>query len=191
MKFFTALAALTLASTALVGCGATPSAEPPAKASTLTDAKPKPGAPEWIYSSHVDSATGRQVKTGRLVSRNSMDFDFPYNGIQFGSFVLRKHPRHGVDAFLSIKKGQLLCDSYTNQSVLIRFDNSSAIPYTCGKSTDYSSDIVFIEDVGQLIGRMKRAKTMYLTATVYGEGSRTWQFKVEGFTTKDFNKSKS
>ena len=136
---------------------------------------------EWSYSTYVDQATGKQAKRGSLTSKNSMNFGFPYSGTQYGRFVVRNHPRYGVDAYLSINEGQLLCDNYSNTSVLVRFDNGAASSYTCNSPADHSSQTVFIEGVGRLEGRMKTAKKMYVTINVYGEGSNTWEFNVKGY----------
>lgn len=136
---------------------------------------------EWAYRSYTDDATGKQAKTASLISKNSMNFDFPYNGTQYGNFTVRNHPRYGVDAFLTIQKGQLLCSSYNSPNVLIRFDNGAASSYSCNSPADYSRETVFIEDVGRLESRMKTAKKMYVTVNVYGEGSRTWEFNVKNY----------
>lgn len=136
---------------------------------------------EWAYNTYTDDATGKQTKTGSLVSKNSMNFDFPYSGTQYGRFTVRNHPRHGVDAFLTIDKGQLLCNSYSNTTVLIRFDNGEASSYGCNGAADYSREVVFIEGVARLEARMKTAKKMYVTVSVYGEGSRTWEFNVTNY----------
>ena len=136
---------------------------------------------EWSYRTYTDEATGKEAKTGSLTSKNSMNFDFPYRGTQYGTFTVRNHPRYGVDAYLSIPKGQLLCSSYSNPTVLIRFDNGAASSYNCNKPADHSSDTVFIEGVGRLEARMKTAKKMYVTVSVYREGSRTWEFNVNGY----------
>lgn len=136
---------------------------------------------EWSYRTYTDEATGKEAKTGSLTSKNSMNFDFPYRGIQHGHFTVRNHPRYGVSAYLSIRKGQLLCSSYSNPTVLIRFDNGAASSYNCNKPADYSSNTVFIEGVGRLEARMKTAKKMYVTVSVYNEGSRTWEFNVNGY----------
>jgi hypothetical protein len=136
---------------------------------------------DWTYSTGTDEATGKTTKSAFLTSKNSMNFDSPYEGIQYGRFVVRNHPRFGVDAYLSIDKGQLLCNSYSNSTVLVRFDNGAASSYSCGEPADYSSDVVFIRGVGRLENRMKTAKKMFITISVYNEGSRTWEFNVRGY----------
>lgn len=136
---------------------------------------------EWTYSGYTDDATGKRAKTASLTSKNSMNFGFPYSGTQYGRFTVRNHPRFGVDAYLQIDKGQLLCNSYSNTTVLVRFDNGAATRYSCGEPADHSSETVFIHNVAGLEARMKTAKKMYVTVSVYQEGSRTWEFNVKGY----------
>lgn len=136
---------------------------------------------EWTYTTRVDNATGKTAKFGALTSKNSMNFGFPYAGEQYGRFTVRNHPRFGVDAYLSINQGQLLCDDYSNPNVLVRFDDGPAVPYSCGSPADHSSETVFIHNVGSLETKMKTAKRMFITVSVHGEGSRTWEFNVRNY----------
>jgi hypothetical protein len=138
-------------------------------------------APKWYYNTFNDTATGKQSKNATVKSENSMNFGFPYSGTQYGTFTVRNHPRFGVDAFLQIDQGQLLCDSYSNTTVLVRFDNGPATRYGCNSAADHSSDIVFIRNVAGLEAGIKNAKKMYVTVSVYQEGSRTWEFNVKGY----------
>jgi hypothetical protein len=151
------------------------------KAKNERDRAEREARGEWVYNSYTDDATGKTAKRGILTSKNTMNFGFPYSGTQHGSFVIRNHPRYGVDAYLTITKGQLLCSTYSNPTVLVRFDNGAASSYNCNSPADHSSDTVFIEGVGRLEGRMKTAKKMYVTVSVHGEGSRTWEFNVKGY----------
>lgn len=136
---------------------------------------------EWNYSNYADDATGKTAKTASVTSKNSMNFGFPYSGSQYGRFTVRNHPRFGVDAYLQIDQGQLLCDTYNNSDVLVRFDNGPATRYSCGSPADHSSETVFIRNVAGLEARMKTAKKMFITVSVYQEGSRTWEFNVKGY----------
>ena len=72
-------------------------------------------------------------------------------------------------------------NSYTNTTVLIRFDNGAATPYGCNDPADHSTETVFIEGVGALESRMKTAKTMYVTVNVYQQGSVTFRFNVRNY----------
>ena len=110
-----------------------------------------------------------------------MNFDFPYSGTQHGTFTIRNHPRFGVDASLTIEKGQLLCDSYSNTAVLVRFDNGPATRYSCNSPADHSSNTVFIKNVAGIEAGMNTAKKMFITVSVYQEGSRTWEFNVRNY----------
>ncbi len=136
---------------------------------------------EWDYSTYTDQATGQDTKQAWLTSKNQVNWGFPYSGPQNGKFTIRNHPRHGVDAYLKIERGQLLCDNYSNTTVLIRFDNAAATPYSCTGPADHSTEIVFIRGVGALEIRMKTAKTMYVTVNVYQQGSVTFRFNVRNY----------
>ena len=144
-------------------------------------AKEAAAAGKWNYDTYNDEATGKTAKRAVLISENTMNFSSPYQGTQFGRFTVRNHPRYGIDAFLSIDNGQLLCDNYNNPNILIRFDKGAASTYRCNGPSDHSSDVVFIEGVGRLEDRMRSAKKMYVTISVYREGSRTWEFDVKGY----------
>lgn len=136
---------------------------------------------DWLLSTFTDNATGKPYKTASVTSTNSVNFGFPYSGEQRARFTTRSHPRYGHDAFLNIEKGQLLCGSYSNTTVLIRFDNGPANAYECNGAADNSSDVVFIKGMAQIEARMQNAKTMYVTVNVYQEGQPTFVFNVTGY----------
>lgn len=136
---------------------------------------------EWNYYPITDNATGKTAKLGSLTSKNSMNFGSPYSGEQYGRFTVINHPRYGVNAYLSIERGQLLCNNYNNPNILVRFDDGPAVRYSCSEPADYSSDTVFINNVGGLEAGMKTAKKMFITVSVYDEGSRTWEFNVRNY----------
>lgn len=136
---------------------------------------------DWNLSTSTDDATGKPFKTASITSTNTVNFSFPYSGEQRARFTTRSHPRYGHDAFLTIEQGQLLCSSYSNTSVLIRFDDGPATAYKCNGAADNSSDVVFIEGISQIEAQMQTAKTMYVTVNVYQEGQPTFAFNVTGY----------
>ena len=136
---------------------------------------------DWEYSTYGDAATGKAAKQASLTSLNTVNWDFPYSGTQNGYFFIRNHPRYGVDAFVKVQKGQLLCDSYSNTTVLVRFDNGPAKSYGCSGAADHSSDVVFINNVSGLESGIKGALKMFITVNVYHEGQQTFEFKVRGY----------
>ena len=136
---------------------------------------------DWYYGSPTDDATGKKYKTATIYSENKFNLSSPYDGEQEASLKMRTHPRWGFDAIVRIEKGQILCDTYNNTTVLVRFDDGPAVPYSCGEPADHSSDVVFIRGAEKFEAGMKRAKMAHITLRIYQEGSRTMTFKVNGY----------
>jgi hypothetical protein len=135
----------------------------------------------WRYSTYVDEATGKTAKQARLTSENTISLGFPYEGAQYGTLILRKHPRYGYDAILSIREGQILCNSYSNDTVLLRSNRSSATRFSCGTAADYSSDVVFIRNFPRIERFIKGTRELFVTINVYGNGSQTFRFKSQNY----------
>lgn len=63
----------------------------------------------WTYEESEDSMTGKKAQFASTNSTNVLSLQFPYQGAQHATLVLRKHPRMGIDAILSIERGQFVC----------------------------------------------------------------------------------
>jgi len=136
---------------------------------------------DWIYSVDDDQASGKKGKSATLSSENTLDFSFPYGGEQHGSLMIRQHPRYGFDAIVSIEKGQILCSTYSNPYILVRFDGGGVQRFECQEAADRDSTYVFMTNAEAFESQMRRAKMVYITLTFYQEGSQTLKFKVKGF----------
>jgi len=136
---------------------------------------------DWQYSTNEDMATGKKSSSATLQSENTLSFGFPYEGSQFAQLTLRRHPRHGFDAFISINEGQILCNDYTNPYILVRFDNGEIQQFECGGTADNSSTYSFIRNADLFERLLKRASVAYITLTFYQEGSQSLKFKVKGY----------
>lgn len=152
-----------------------------AKAEAARIAAEKATYGAWNYSRNEDMATGKMSSTASIQSENSLSFGFPYQGTQFANLTLRKHPRYGFDAYISIGQGQILCNEYSNSYILVRFDNGNSRQYECGQPQDNSSTITFIRNAGEFERALKGASIAYITLTFYQEGNQTLKFKVKGY----------
>ncbi|MBP6216293.1 MAG: zinc ribbon domain-containing protein [Luteimonas sp.] len=136
---------------------------------------------QWRYQRNEDPMTG-QVTTGATVqSTNKHNFGSPYSGPQNATLALRRHPRHGNDVMISIERGQLLCRSYGDCPVRIRFDDESPMTLTGNPPADHSSEIVFIPRYNTIVAKLAKAKRVRIEANIYQEGAPVWEFDVEGF----------
>lgn len=145
-----------------------------------------PGS-QWSYS-HVADAMSKGTSHHAVVSStNAVEFKFPYAGSQHTRLNLRTDPRNGKDVIFSIERGQILCHSYENCTVLVRFDNEQAINYSAAGAADNSTETIFIRNYDRFVGKVLKAKQVRISANIYQEGAPVFEFDVSGF---DMNKYK-
>ena len=133
---------------------------------------------KWEYSESVDEMTDKKSYLAYIVSENEVDFEFPYNGGSRLIFTLRNSPQYGKDAFIRITKGQFI-SGINGQNIKVRFDEDQAFNVHCNEASDYSTDILFLNNYKKIAERLKTAKTMKINVEFYNEGTRTFTFDVE------------
>lgn len=114
-------------------------------------------------------------------STNTVEFGFPYAGPQHATLTLRTHPRHGKDAIFSIERGQFLCRSYEDCTILVRFDDQKAQKYSAVGAADGSTETIFIRNYSRFVGSLQKAKTIRIAAEIYQQGAPVFEFDVSGF----------
>ena len=129
----------------------------------------------WGYSTEADEMTSKNTYTAVVTSNNLQEFDFPYNGGVSGHLTLRKHPRYGKDVIFSVDKGQILCHSYGDCSITVRFDKKPPITLAGNPPEDNSSTHVFLP-YQRLFKLIKSSKIMLIEANFYQEGNRSFEF---------------
>jgi hypothetical protein len=145
------------------------------------EAKALPGA-QWLYSQYSDPMGKGTVYGAQVVSSNTVDFDFPYNGAQHATLALRSHPRFGKDVILRIEKGQFLCPSYEGCNVLIRFDEEQGATYSAAGATDNSTETIFVHNYSRFLQKMLKAKQVRIAVNIYQEGAPVFDFDVSNFS---------
>lgn len=150
---------------------------------------PEPVVPgsQWSYSQDADPMSKGIRYSALVLSSNTVNFDFPYSGKQHAMLTLRVDPRYGKDVIFSIEKGQILCHSYEDCMVLVRFDDGEASNYTAVGAADNSTNIIFIRNYGRFVESMLKAKKVRISTNIYHEGAPIFEFDVSGF---DQNKYK-
>lgn len=149
-------------------------------------------APEtpWNYQSEEDPMSGKMTTSAMVFSTNKVNFDFPYNGPQFGRLTLRSSPRYGKDVIFQIEKGQLLCSAYDGCTVLVRFDDHPAQKFSALEPNDNSTETLFITGYKNFVTQMTKAKRVRISANVYQEGSPVFEFDVSNFDQNRFKAGK-
>ena len=115
-----------------------------------------------------------------MLSENSFELDFPYQGSQRGAMIIRHHPRWGVDAMASIQKGQLLC-RFDDCTVDVRFDDGRVRSWQMNEPESHDSTILFFQNDGGFIEQMRAARRVRVQIDLFQHPPVTLDFTVKGF----------
>lgn len=131
---------------------------------------------EWKYHSEKDKMTGKEKSYAYVTSDNSLHLNFPYRGDNYGQLTVRQHPKHGLDVIVSVDKGQILCHSYEDCDVQVKFDQAPPIRYSAIGSADGDSKVVFLRSVPRFIAAAKKAKSIFVQIPMYQAGEQVLEF---------------
>jgi hypothetical protein len=87
---------------------------------------------------------------------------------------------------IRIEEGQILCPSYDNCTIRVRFDDGPAERWIGVGPSDHSTTTVFIRNYSRFLQRMRNAKVMRIQIPVYQEGEPTFEFRVGGFDSTQY-----
>lgn len=97
----------------------------------------------WTYSTDKDEMRGTTTRFASVESNNEVDLKFPYGSVH-GRITVRKRPEDGLNILFSVEKGQILCSSFSENYISIKFDNGPIHHYRCSQSTDGKSETAFL-----------------------------------------------
>lgn len=160
----------------ILAATATPIIAPTLQAETT----PLPGA-QWTYTSSEDKMTGGTSYQARVISTNTVTFGPPYGGPQNGRLTLRTDPRNGKDVIFRIERGQLRCHSYDDCDVLVRFDDEKPERLAGVGPDDRNSQTVFIGNYEKFVTKLRKAKIVRISMSIYQQGAPVFEFDVSGF----------
>lgn len=141
---------------------------------------------QWVYTSSPEGMSGKNVVVAWTQSSNTINLGFPYQGEQRGTLTLRRHPRWGNDVILRIEKGQILCHSYGDCKINVKFDDGKVTRYDGNPPEDNSSEVVFIPAFGTFMKRLPGAKSLKIEVSIYQGGNQVFDFDVSGFKPEKF-----
>ena len=152
---------------------------------TTTESKLEPeiitSGTQWEYSQNEDKMSGGTIYHARVSSSNTVEFDFPYSGVQNATLALRIDPKYGKDVIFRIEKGQILCNSYEDCSILVRFDDEKATNYSAIGAADNSTETIFIRNYGKFVEKMLKTKLVRISTNIYQQGAPVFEFNVSDF----------
>jgi hypothetical protein len=139
--------------------------------------------PVWHHGSYSDKMTGKVTKYSYVISTNSIDMKFPYQGGTTADITIHD------DGFaaVTISKGQVMCTSYSGCSFLVKFDDNKPEYFRAHGSSNGDPKVLILCDSTmnevfcsgkQFIKKLKKAKKVMIEVQVYQEGSPVFEFDV-------------
>lgn len=147
-------------------------------------------ASQWVYGNGEDKMTGKKTFHAIVESTNTVSFSSPYEGEQHATLTIRDNPKYGKDIIFRIEKGQILCHSYNDCNVLVRFDEESPSTYSANPPSDNSSETIFISNYKRFADKINKAKLVRISPTIYQEGNPIFEFNISGFDQDKFKPKK-
>lgn len=145
---------------------------------------------QWTYSQAEDKMSGGTTYHAYVYSTNTVEFGFPYSGVQNGRLELRIDPKYGKDVIFRIEKGQILCHSYQDCTVLVRFDDEKPVNYSAVGAADNSTETIFLRNYSRFVEKLLKAKQVRISTNIYQQGEPVFEFDVSGFDHEKYKPKK-
>ncbi|QPS10623.1 hypothetical protein I6G66_11795 [Delftia acidovorans] len=130
----------------------------------------------WQYQQQEDRMTSEKMQFAYIESNNSLNLPFPYAGKNHGTLTVRKQRKAGLEVYLSIEKGQIICPISSDCKIQVRFDDGKPMDFSGSPSADHDSTIVFLKDAQRFINAASKAKQILVQANIYQAGSPILEF---------------
>lgn len=135
-------------------------------------------AAKWKYKKVKDEMSGDTQTLASKNSLNSVNFDFPYQGKQFGTILITDNSENVI---FYIQKGQISCSggrAYGTCFVQVKFDDNKVKNVHAKEIGDDSTTIAITEP--DFLSNLKAAKEMKLRVEVFHNGFPVFTFDVSG-----------
>jgi hypothetical protein len=134
----------------------------------------------WSYRETVDPMTDRKTQFACVNSTNEVRLYPPYSDVK-AELCIRHSPRYGLDAFVQLLgDGQIICRSYDNCTVKVRFGDGAQQSFSAVDGADGSSNIVFITNASRFVTGAKTADITRVQMTFYEAGDQVIEFDTKG-----------
>ncbi|MCG6540166.1 zinc ribbon domain-containing protein [Pseudomonas sp. KSR10] len=140
--------------------------------------QPKPEVSPWTLHEYTEAMTDKKAKVLRIRSKNTTNFEFPYN-VSGGSGLTLSFRRveGALDAYLQIDKGQMLCHR-NDCRFSLRVGDGKVQQWTGLPSSTHDSDIMFVRDAAQLEAIVKKGGAIRVGIDFYRAGTRAFEFDL-------------
>lgn len=130
---------------------------------------------EWNYSTEKDEMRGTTSRFAQLDAANMINLDFPY-GEQRGRIVVRQSAQFGFDILVGVPSGQIMCNSFSDSYVNVKFDDGAIQRYGCTDASDGTSNMIFIQGSKGFLSKLKKSKKAVVEAEFFQNGMQQMTF---------------
>jgi hypothetical protein len=130
----------------------------------------------WEYNTSKDKMTGKTISSAAVYSEKSLSFGPPYQGQNMGRLAVRQLADGGVETFVLIEKGQMVCGA--DCAVRVRFDEAQPVTFSAAGPDDHRSTMLFMINSKRFIAQAKKAKRILVEFTAYQEGNQVLEFST-------------
>jgi len=141
----------------------------------------EPAMAEWTNSEFVDEITNDKVVLTCQTSSNKLDFAFPYEGGSIGKICIKKSKTDGLEIFLRITKGQILCSSYFTCALQARFDDKPPIRLSGSGTESLRTDMMFLNPAARIANELRRSKVFKIGVTFFQSGTQVLEFDTSTY----------
>lgn len=159
----------------------TMAAEESSSNAKTTDAEPQS---EWKYSTEKDEMRGGESRFAQVDASDTIKLDFPY-GEQRGQILIRQSPKFGFDILVGVPSGQIMCNSYSNSYISVKFDEGPVRRYGCTDASDGSNNMVFIQGAKGFLSNLKASKRVVIEAEFFQNGLQQMAFNSSNLKWED------
>jgi hypothetical protein len=146
---------------------------------------PKNYNSEWYYHVPHDSVSNKKTYLAVIESKGYFELDFPYQGKQKAKLILRTDNKGKKNVLLSIGKGQLLCIPQ-GCHIKIRFDQGKYMQFAASKIQNNDATDLRINDYEKFASIMMKSKKIFIQVTFFDQGTRVFEFNVQGFNIQKY-----
>lgn len=132
---------------------------------------------EWNYSTEKDEMRGTTSRFAQLDAANMINLDFPY-GEQRGRVVVRQSAQFGFDILVGVPSGQIMCNSFSDSYVNVKFDDGAIQRYGCTDASDGTSNMIFIQGSKGFLSKLKKSKKAVVEAEFFQNGMQQMTFNT-------------
>lgn len=155
-------------------------AEPSTAASASNNGEAKATAgPEgkWSYSEQKDEMRGAVTRFAELDAENTIQLDFPY-GEQRGRMLVRQSPQFGFDILVGVPSGQIMCHSFSNSRINVKFDDGPIERFACTDASDGTNNMVFVRNARGFLAKLKKSERVVIEAEFFQNGMQQMVFET-------------